>query len=164
MEPPSPYRVLIANDSGRLVDEAALLQVVRSALMILTLPPGELSIRLTTDEEVRSLNRNFRSIDEATDVLTFPAADFPVNESELKPLGDIVIACERAMHQAETRGIAFHQEVAYLAIHGVLHLSGLDDEAEEERARMIAEMDRIGALCGLPKVADWHTLPTGAAV
>lgn len=163
MEPPSPYRVLIANDSGRLVDEAALLRLLFTALNDLRLPSGELSLKLTNDEEVRRLNKNFRNIDEATDVLTFPAADFPVGDSELRPLGDIVISVERAMLQAESRIIPFDAEVAYLAIHGALHLSGLDDETEEERARMIAEMNRIGALGGLPPVADWHTISAGAA-
>jgi len=163
MEPPSPYRVLLLNDSGRLVDEAALIRAAQTCLKELNLPAGGLSIRLTSDQEIQTLNRSYRNIDETTDVLTFPAEDFPVEKGELKPLGDIAIAVERASTQAEARGICFEHEVAYLAIHGILHLSGLDDETEEERAHMIAEMERLGDICGLPKVENWHTMSAGAA-
>jgi rRNA maturation RNase YbeY len=163
MEPPSPYRVLLLNDSGRLVDEAALLRVAEICLRELKLPGGELSVRITSDQEIQTLNRNYRSIDETTDVLTFPANEFPVASGEMSPIGDIAIASGRASLQADARVISFDDEVAYLAIHGILHLSGLDDETEEERARMIAEMERLGRLCGLPKVENWHTMGVGAA-
>ena len=163
MEPPSPYRVLLLNDSGRLVDEAALFRVAETCLCDLKLPSGELSIRITSDEEIRQLNRNYRGIDETTDVLTFPAEDFPVEGGEMKPVGDIAIAMGRADLQATARGISFDDEIAYLAIHGILHLSGLDDDADEERMKMLAEMDRLGAVCHLPKVSNWHTMNAGAA-
>ena len=163
MEPPSPYRVLLLNDSGRLVDEAALLGVAGACLLELDLPAGELSIRITSNKELRALNRKYRGIDETTDVLTFPAESFPVENGEMKPLGDIAISGERASTQAEARGISFEDEVAYLAIHGILHLSGLNDETEDERARMIAEMQRLGSFCKLAKVENWHTIRAGAA-
>ena len=163
MEPPSPYRVLLLNDSGRLVDEAAFLRVAETCLRELRVPAGELSVRITSDQEIQNLNRNYRNIDETTDVLTFPAENFPVQQGEMKPLGDVVIARGRASTQADARGISFEDEVAYLAIHGILHLSGLDDETEKDRARMIAEMERLGKLCNLPKIENWHTMNSGAA-
>jgi probable rRNA maturation factor len=164
MEPPSPYRVLLLNDSGRPLATDALERVIFQCLREAGFSQGELSVRLTSDEEIHILNRSYRDIDETTDVLTFPSDGFPVAVEEMQPLGDIAIAAGRADFQASARGISFEEEVAYLAIHGILHLAGLDDETDEQRTKMLSEMDRLGSLCGLPKVADWHTIGAGAAV
>jgi probable rRNA maturation factor len=162
MEPPSPYRILILNDSGCKLRQEALRRTVRLALEALDFPGGELSLRLTTDAAVRDLNRGFRSLDEVTDVLTFPAEEgFPTGGA--RPLGDVAIAAGQAARQAQARGIPFEAEVAYLALHGVLHISGLDDETDAQRERMLAEMSRLGTLAGLPQVHDWHTMaPVGS--
>jgi len=161
MEPPSPYRILILNDSGRKVRTSELERVLRGALQILGFPGGELSVRLTTNEEIQALNRQFRQIDEPTDVLTFPAEpDFPTGSKP--PLGDIAISVDRAELQAKTRAIALDDELGYLAVHGILHLNGLEDETDEEREHMLAEMARLGASLGLPRVEEWHTMPAGA--
>lgn len=163
MEPPSPYRVLLLNDSGRPLATDALERVIVQCLREVDLPTGELSVLLTSDEEIRNLNRSYRGIDQTTDVLTFPSEDFPVAAEEMKPLGDIAIAAGRADFQATARGISFEDEVAYLAIHGILHLACFDDETDEQRTKMLSEMDRLGVLCGLPKVESWHTIGAGAA-
>lgn len=110
---------------------------------------------LTSDEEVQDLNRRFRKIDEPTDVLTFPAGQMPGQENGL---GDIAIAVPYASRQATVRGISLGEELRYLAIHGALHLLGWDDETESDRAKMFAEMDRIGRLAGLPPEPEWCSL------
>ena len=162
MEPPSPYRILILNDSGRKIRTSELERTLQRTLALLEFLPGELSLRLTTNEEIQALNRQFREIDEPTDVLTFPAEpDFPTGSKP--PLGDIAISVERAEVQAASRGISTDDELGYLAVHGILHLHGLDDETDEEREHMLAEMSRIGAQIGLPEVENWHTLPVGAS-
>ena len=160
MEPPSTYRIHILNDSGRELQLEALGKTLRDALQILSLPSGDLSVRICTDEEIRSLNRRFREIDQVTDVLTFPAdPTFPT--CDVPPLGDIAIAAGQASRQADGRRITLEEEVAYLAIHGLLHLTGLDDETEAEREVMVGEMSRIGTQIGLPRIDDWHTMPAG---
>ena len=162
MEPPSTYRVLILNDSGRRIRTEPLRAVLRLALDELGFEGGELSVRLTADPAVRILNRDFRGIDSSTDVLTFPAEPgFPTGGR--RPLGDIAISVDQAGRQAGARGIPLQDELAYLAIHGVLHLHGLDDETDEEREAMLAEMDRIGKKAGLSEARDWHTMEAGAS-
>lgn len=158
MEPPSPYRILIRNDSGRRPRTEAFRKAVAFALADRQLPAGELSVRLTDDESIRDLNRAYRGVDLATDVLTFPVDDIPLPRESRRPLGDVVISIVHAERQARQRGYGRDAELAYLGIHAVLHLAGLDDETEGDRRHMLAEMARLGEACGLPPLGDWHTM------
>lgn len=164
MEPPSPYSIDILDDSGLKIAGEPLAVVLRAALADLGLPPGELSVRLTGDDAVRALNMQYRGLDETTDVLTFSAEGFPSPPDQTSPLGDVVISVPQAARQAQARGYGLEDELAYLGLHGVLHLAGYDDETEEDRAAMLAKMDAMGARLGLPSLGDWQTLdPIGAA-
>ncbi len=92
----------------------------------------EISVSFTDNEGIRELNKSYRSIDRATDVLSFPLMseeDFETYE-ELT-LGDVVISLERARMQAEEFGHSFEREVAFLCVHSVLHLLGYDHENGE---------------------------------
>lgn len=99
------------------------------------------------------MNREYRGIDQATDVLTFVAAPNPSSV-----LGDIAIAVDVALSQAEARKIPLAQELTYLALHGGLHLLGMDDETDGERDAMIARMNEIAVVLGMPPDEDWHTM------
>lgn len=117
--------------------------------------PIEVSVTFTDNEGIRELNRKFRNIDRATDVLSFPLFDY-TGESEEPPvdelvgmLGDIVISLEQAKKQAEEFGHSFEREAAFLTVHSMLHLLGYDHEAgkEEEadmRRRQREILDRMG--------------------
>lgn len=111
-----------------------------------------ISIQLVSDEQIHELNREFRKLDAPTDVLTFPSPEFAEEE------GDVAIAFETAQAQAEARGISFEQEIALLALHGALHLAGFDDESEQERASMVAEMKVVADALGIPMEANWSSL------
>lgn len=95
-------------------------------------PAYELSLRLTDDAEIQSLNAQYRQKDQPTDVLAFAAleVDTPLPEevqAELPLyLGDIVISVETAQVQAEQQGHSLLQELAWLAAHALLHLLGWD--------------------------------------
>ena len=114
----------------------------------------EVSVSFTDDEGIRRLNRNFRKIDSATDVLSFPLFDFDGGEEpavdELENmLGDIVISLERAKQQAEEFGHSFEREVSFLTVHSMLHLLGYDhvnseEEEEEMRSRQRDIMKNLG--------------------
>lgn len=114
----------------------------------------EVSVSFTDDDGIRRLNRNFRKIDSATDVLSFPLFDFDGSEEpavdELENmLGDIVISLERAQKQAEEFGHSFEREVAFLCVHSMLHLLGYDhvnseDEELDMRRRQTAIMEMLG--------------------
>ena len=90
------------------------------------------TIAFVSDKRIRELNRQFRGIDKATDVLSFPA-DGP-DESNL---GDIAISAETAATQARENGLSFDGEIAQLILHGLLHLSGYDHETDN------GEMNRL---------------------
>jgi probable rRNA maturation factor len=87
----------------------------------------ELSLLLTDDAEIRALNRRWRRLDRATDVLSFPMAG--------RLLGDVVISAETAARRAGPR---LDRELAFLMVHGVLHLLGHDHRKAAERRRMRA--------------------------
>ena len=115
----------------------------------------EVSVTLTDDQGIQSLNARFRGVDAPTDVLSFPLFDYedecqepPIDEMQ-NMLGDIVLNLTRAHQQAELFGHGFEREVAFLTVHSMLHLLGYDhetgpeDEAEmRERQRLV--MDVLG--------------------
>jgi probable rRNA maturation factor len=83
-------------------------------------------VLLTTDTAIRKLNRQFRGIDQATDVLSFPAESLPGFEVA----GDLAISVPMAMRQAGEQGHALSAEVKVLMLHGLLHLAGYDHETD----------------------------------
>jgi len=110
--------------------------------------PIEISVVLCADHFIRDLNREHRGFDKATDVLSFPQEDveddsptFPGQPDDLivdasRVLGDVVISLQTADVQARAAGWSIEDEVDLLAIHGVLHLLGYDDETVEGAAEM----------------------------
>ena len=89
------------------------------------------TIAFVSDSSIRQLNRQFRGVDKATDVLSFPAGD---NDVEL---GDIAVSVERAKAQARQNGLSYEGEIAQLILHGLLHLCGYDHEKDN------GEMNRL---------------------
>ena len=83
------------------------------------------TIAFVSDKNIRGLNRQFRGVDKATDVLSFPAGD-----ADKSNLGDIAISVETAARQAKENGLTFDEEVAQLILHGLLHLCGYDHETD----------------------------------
>lgn len=90
------------------------------------------TIAFVSDKAIRQLNRQFRNVDKATDVLSFPADD-----SDKLNLGDIAISVDTALRQAKENGLTFDEEVAQLILHGLLHLCGFDHETDN------GEMNRL---------------------
>jgi len=88
---------------------------------------GLVSVLLTTDTEIRRLNRTFRGKNKATDVLSFPAGEV----SRGNVAGDLAISIPTARRQAAEQGHALAVEVKVLMLHGLLHLAGYDHEADE---------------------------------
>lgn len=105
----------------------------------------EVSYVFTDDANIRELNREYRGVDSATDVLSFPLDDEYM-------LGDIIISLERAKAQAKEYGNTLEREVIYLTVHSMLHLLGYDhmeeDDKTEMRAREKAIMKELGIFKG----------------
>lgn len=114
----------------------------------------EVNVLLTDNEGIREINADLRDIDAPTDVLSFPMYEFepgcpPDEEDEvdmetgLVPLGDMVISVERAIDQGDEYGHGTKREIAYLAVHSVLHLLGydhMDDGPEKAKMRKREEI------------------------
>lgn len=107
---------------------------------------SEVSVTFVSDRQIREINREFRGIDSATDVLSFPQAENgnleEAYDGERVQLGDIVISLERARSQSELYGHSFEREVAFLTVHSVLHLLGYDHETGEEDERIMRRRQR----------------------
>ena len=105
---------------------------------------GDVTVAIVDDAEIRRMNREYRGIDSPTDVLSFPAHEGFMLLSEPDAfLGDIAIWVDRARLQADEYGHSIERELAFLTIHGMLHLLGFDHILKEDEEEMIALQDQI---------------------
>lgn len=146
--------------------EPAARTVIEKALEYEGCPfEAEVNLLLTTDEEIHTMNREFRQIDAPTDVLSFPMLEyqnpgdfscFEEEEDSFDPesgellLGDIVISKDKVLRQAEEYGHSPKREFAFLIAHSMLHLFGYDHMEEDERLVMEQKqreiLERVGIL------------------
>lgn len=104
----------------------------------------ELSILITDDPTIRELNRRYREVDSATDVLSFSqrlAEEQLTARSMYQPVGDIVISLDTMARNAGERRISEEEELKRLLIHGILHLEGMDHP--DEQSEMIRTQESI---------------------
>ena len=103
----------------------------------------EVSILLTGNKYIRRLNQEFRSIDQPTDVLSFPqnTDEDPCIPEEII-LGDIAVSLDIAKAQAKEHGLDFKEEIILLLIHGILHLLGYDHEISEQEEKQMRNKTR----------------------
>ena len=125
------------------------------------------SVRLCDDETIHELNREFRGIDRATDVLSFPMINYPQGvtagkadkllrqalDDELNAcmLGDLIISVPHALAQAEEYGHSPEREAAYLLVHGICHLMGYDHIDPDDQRRMRAMEEKILNAVGMSR-------------
>ena len=120
-------------------------KVLNKVMQLENIPwPGEASVLLVEEDEIRAINKRYRALDEVTDVLSFPLLETPAYRikkpkfHEYDPetgnvlLGDIILCVSRAKQQAAEFGHSISREIAYLAAHSLLHLIGYEHEADEE--------------------------------
>jgi probable rRNA maturation factor len=112
---------------------------------------AELSVILTSDRAIRTLNRRWRGRDKPTNVLSFPApAPGKRPRGAPRHLGDIVLAYETVAREARAEGKALDHHIAHLALHGFLHLLGYDHESHGQAEAMERRERRILARLGVP--------------
>ena len=104
---------------------------VEKMLDVIGKADSSVTVAFVSDKKIRELNRQFRRIDKATDVLSFPS------DSRDGEMGDIAISIETAARQAKQSGLTLDGEIAQLLLHGLLHLSGYDHETDN------GEMNRL---------------------
>jgi probable rRNA maturation factor len=147
MTPPT-HGINIENDDDFPVDSDRLVTAVRKVLELQEAHPlSGVTLVIGDNEQVAALNRSFRGIDSATDVLSFPADPLPPEllaamADEPPYLGDLIIAFPYARAQAEREGHPLNDSLSLLAVHGTLHLLGFDHDTPENRARMWAAQEQ----------------------
>jgi len=140
----------ISKNIRRLIEKAVRLCVKKEGFPY----PCEASVTLTDNEYIKELNLEHRGIDKATDVLSFPIIEYVNGEPQIQPgdadpdsgrifLGDIIISVEKAFEQAGSFGHSVERELAFLAVHGALHLLGYDHETEADEKRMFSLQEDI---------------------
>lgn len=117
-------------------------RAVVAALQEEVAPEGaEVSVVLTTDEEIADYHQRFMGIPGPTDVISWPADVYdPTGEQYL---GDVMVSCETGCAQAAELGHSWEREVCVLAVHGTLHLLGWDDQTECDRQAMQTRVDEL---------------------
>ena len=160
--------------------EKLLHEVIEVAAKYLNLPEGiELDLSIVSNEEIQVLNRDYRGLDKPTDVLSFAltevTSEFDVDFAHLdlteeaeetedleetefedeeaipQHLGDIIISYPRAQEQAQDYGHSLDRELAFLAVHGFLHLNGYDHQTEEEAQEMFKIQEEVLTTYGLTR-------------
>ncbi len=136
--------------------ESALAEALRGRHLGTRLAVG---LSLTDDRGIQELNRRYRGVDSPTDVLSFPLqqfegpekpkAPFPLPPGEPLALGDLVVSLERAVEQAAEYGHSLQRELAFLVVHGALHLLGYDHEVPDNEEAMRREEEAVLERLGL---------------
>jgi rRNA maturation RNase YbeY len=140
-------------------NQACLARLARAILSNVGEASAELGILFVGDQRMRSLNRRYRGKDRTTDVLAFamreafmphgltssPSRVQSRDASRLTPdmLGDVVISVPTAWRQAKEAGRSLDEELAWLLVHGILHLCGYDHERSEKEARRMHRRERM---------------------
>jgi probable rRNA maturation factor len=136
--------IFVEEEFHGLVDEGRVRRIAQTVLEAEGVaPPYEVSLVFTDSETVKQLNRDYRGVDEPTDVLAFymlpqKGADdsFALPPDGVTRLGEVIISYPQAVAQAEEQGHSPERELALLVIHGILHLLGYDHEEPEEESKM----------------------------
>jgi probable rRNA maturation factor len=130
---------------------ASFLSLARKAVRL----KGQVTVLLTTDPAIRKLNRQFRGLNKATDVLSFPAEGLGAEGYA----GDLAISIPTARKQAVAQGHSLSTEIKVLILHGLLHLAGYDHEADE--GQMARRERLLRAKLGLPQGLIERAEPPG---
>ncbi|MBB6454311.1 putative rRNA maturation factor [Salirhabdus euzebyi] len=110
---------------------------------------AEMSLSFVDNEQIQSINRNYRQKDTPTDVISFAMQEEGEGEMEIVGvdmplvLGDIIISVDKAKEQAEEYGHSFERELGFLALHGFLHLLGFDHQTVEQEKEMFGKQEEI---------------------
>lgn len=108
------------------------------------------SIIFVDDAKIQKINKTYRNVDRVTDVISFALCDDPENELE-DELGDIFIDLDQAIRQAKEYEHSVAREVAFLAVHGYLHLCGFDHMTKQDEEIMCQKQEEILQQAGLKR-------------
>ena len=118
-----------------------------------------ITITLTTPEKIRQINNEYRQIDKATDVLSFPMFEKTELDEKIKKqeflhedvLGDIIISVQKVEEQAKEYGHSFERELSYMVVHGFYHLMGYDHIEEKDKIIMRPKEENVLSKLGITR-------------
>ena len=135
--------------------------------------PCAVNIRICGDDAIHEINREYRGVDRATDVLSFPTVNYPAgktagqcdkllareldDEVDACMLGDLIISMPHVMAQAAEYGHSPEREAAYLTVHGLCHLMGYDHIEDEDKKKMRAMEEKILSAIGMTRDGEMQT-------
>lgn len=142
--------------------EELLTKAINAAAAYEGIVEGEVAVSLVDDEAIHELNRTYRDKDAPTDVLSFAMQEGEEDEMEIvfdeedeveadTMLGDIIISIPTAKRQAEEYGHSLERELAFLAVHGFLHLIGYDHMTPEDEKEMFGRQEAILETAGFTR-------------
>ena len=121
-----------------------LKKIIKKTLKMENVKSSEMAIILTTDEKVHELNKKYRGIDKSTDVLSFAFEDNVKVRYNNRQLGEIYISIPKMREQAKEYGHSEMRELAFLTVHGILHLLGYDHTlGKKEEEEMFAKQELV---------------------
>lgn len=154
-------RILIGNQQEKTITEQTediINKIGLETAGCFAIPDNtEVSITFVNDQDIQELNKAYRNIDSATDVLSFAFDEGGAEEpsftetGNLHLLGEIIISLDRAEIQAQEYGHSLDREIGYLVVHGLLHLLGFDHMQEEEGLKMREHEEQILTALGLSR-------------
>ncbi|MBE6819639.1 MAG: rRNA maturation RNase YbeY [Ruminococcaceae bacterium] len=162
----SKVKVVISNEQNEMrIPTGVRLLVRRCCTAVLVQEEfegaAEVSVTFVDDDTIHQLNKQYRNIDRATDVLSFPLGENGVydinNDTGAKLLGDIVISIPHAVDQADRYGHTLQREIGFLTVHSMLHLLGYDHvNGGMESVRMREKEETVLTKLGLKRNSSYY--------
>lgn len=159
-------KVIISNEQNEFkIPSGVRLLVRRCCTAVLAMEEfdgkAEVSVTFVDDETIHRLNKQYRNIDRATDVLSFPLGENGIydvnNDTGAKLLGDIVISIPHALDQADRYGHTLQREIGFLTVHSMLHLLGYDHvNGGIESVRMREKEETVLTKLGLKRNSSYY--------
>ena len=132
-------------------DFKIVLKVLKNGLKILDLKKVEFNVIIVDNNYIHELNKTYRGIDRETDVISFALEDDKTFNPTERVLGDIYISIDKVYSQAKEYGHSNLRELAFLSVHGLLHLLGYDHMKEEDEKEMFSLQDKILEISNIPR-------------
>ena len=151
-------KVIITNDQKDIRIPTGVRMLVRRCCNAVLVHEGfegsaGISVRFVNDETIHQLNKEFRNVDNSTDVLSFPLGEdgvYDINhDTGAKMLGDIVISIEHAIMQSKLYDHSLQREIAFLTVHSMFHLLGYDHMTDDDKKIMRTKEEEILEKLGL---------------
>lgn len=133
----------IIDEYGVDFDYSILNKVIEKTLEMENAKDSIFSVIFIDDEKMRELNKTYRGIDKTTDVLSFAYEDNENMEYVVRHLGEIFVSIPRMMEQAKEYGHGYLREIAFLVVHGLLHLLGYDHTRSKEEEKIQFEKQEL---------------------